>query len=245
MMNFLFNNQPPASPLQFQPGVIAPPLGIDLTTRLRAAATAYCEAEGGCHGMDHVDRVHATALQIGKAMHGRLDILSGAAILHDIGRKDESTSKGMICHAIRGAEQAKTILSDLDFSPADITEICHCIATHRFRDNNPPLSLEARILFDADKLDSIGAVGIGRAFLFAGQIGARLHNHKTDIQATTPYTIEDTAYREFQVKLCKVKSRMLTPIGCQLADERHRFMQVFFNRLEIEINGGAADVQGC
>ncbi|MCK4839702.1 MAG: hypothetical protein KAS94_12945, partial [Desulfobulbaceae bacterium] len=60
-----------------------------------------------------------------------------------------------------------------------------------------------------------------------------------------PYSSEDTAYREFRLKLCKVRERMLTPIGQQLADDRHQFMKVFFNRLEIEINGGAPDVQGC
>ena len=219
-------------------------MGEGLTAQLRETAATYCEVEGGCHGIDHADRVHATAIQIGKAMNGRLDILRPAAILHDIGRKDESASKGRICHAVIGAELARPILQDQGFKRDDIEAICHCIATHRFRDNNPPLSLEAKILFDADKLDSIGAVGIGRAFLFAGQIGARLHNHDIDIHATAPYTSEDTAYREFMVKLCKIRARMLTPIGRQLAEERHQFMKVFFNRLEIEINGGAPDVQG-
>ncbi len=98
-------------------------------------------------------------------------------------------------------------------------------------------------VFDADKLDSIGAIGIGRAFLFAGQVGAKLHNTETDITTSSPYTVEDTAYREFMVKLCRVKERMITPLGRQLAEERHDFMSVFFARLEIEINGGAADAR--
>lgn len=245
MMNCSVNKHTPADSDQFRTGAIAPPLGAELTARLRRTAAIYCETEGGCHGLDHADRVSATALHIGKAMHGRLDIISGAAILHDIGRKEESASKGEICHAVRGAELARPILIDHGFERDDVEEICHCIATHRFRGSNRPLSLEAKILFDADKLDSIGAVGIGRAFLFAGQIGAKLHNHQTDIHATAAYSIEDTAYREFRLKLCRVRERMLTPIGLQLADERHQFMEVFFNRLEIEINGGAPDVQGC
>jgi uncharacterized protein len=244
-MNCSVNNHAPADSCQFQTGAIEPPLGAELTARLRKAAATYCENEGGCHGIDHADRVSATAIQIGQIMNGRLDIISGAAILHDIGRQDESASKGTICHAVRGTEMARSILDDHGFKRDDIEAICHCIATHRFRDSNPPLSLEAKILFDADKLDSIGAVGIGRAFLFAGQIGAKLHNHGLDIHATAPYTSEDTAYREFRVKLCKVRERMLTPIGQQLAEERHQFMEVFFNRLEIEINGGVPDVQGC
>ena len=244
MMNCSVNNHASADSCQFPTGGIAPPLGAELTARLRKAAATYCEAEGGCHDLDHADRVYATAIQIGQAMNGRLEIISSAAILHDIGRKDESASKGRICHAARGAELARPILLEHGFKQDDIEAICHCIASHRFRDAKPPLSLEAKIIFDADKLDSIGAIGIGRAFLFAGQIGAKLHNHVIDIQATAPYTVEDTAYREFMVKLCKIRERMLTPIGHQLAEERHQFMKVFFNRLEIEINGGAPDVQG-
>jgi len=206
---------------------------------LRQTAAEYYESGGGCHGPDHADRVHDTALEIGRAMNARLGILSSAATLHDIGRPAESASNGKICHAAKGAELARQLLTELDFNEPDIETICHCIATHRFRDDNPPVTLEAKILFDADKLDSIGAIGIGRAFLFAGQVGARLHNSSTDIRLTDSYTIEDTAYREFKVKLCKIREKMLTPIGRRMADERHEFMERFFARLEIEINEGA------
>lgn len=240
-MNCLNGNKSATPPALFLNGEFELPLGPDLTARLREAATSFCINEGGCHGLDHSDRVHATVLHIGNAMQGRLDILSAAALLHDIGRKDERESKGRICHALRGAKLAEQILTGLNFAPADTDKIRRCIATHRFRDNNPPESLEAKILFDADKLDSIGAIGIGRAFLFAGQVGARLHNPLIDINNTDPYTIEDTAYREFRIKLCKIKERMLTPIGRQLAAERHRFMESFFSRLETEITGTAID----
>jgi uncharacterized protein len=101
-----------------------------------------------------------------------------------------------------------------------------------------PQTLEAKILYDADKLDSIGAVGIGRAFLFAGQTGAKLHNESdVDILACKPYSKEDTAYREFKFKMSKIKDRMLTPEGKRLATERHNFMEVFFERLERETKG--------
>jgi uncharacterized protein len=218
-----------------------PPLGADLTIRLREAAKLYYLNEGGCHGLDHSERVHATVIHIGNSMKGRLDILSASALLHDIGRNDERQSKGTICHALKGAELARKILAKLNFEQDDIEKICHCIATHRFRDTTQPESLEAKILFDADKLDSIGAIGVGRAFLFAGQVGARLHNHNIKIENTDPYTIEDTAYREFRTKLCRIRDRMLTPIGRQLADDRHRFMEFFFSRLEMEITGDVRD----
>jgi len=118
-----------------------------------------------------------------------------------------------------------------------IARVIHCIQAHRFRKGAVPVSQEARILFDADKLDSIGAVGIGRAFLFAGEVGARLHDKDVDIYKTKPYTKEDTAYREYLVKLGKVKDRIFTPEGKRIARDRHEFMVEFFERLNRETDG--------
>lgn len=214
-----------------------PPLGRELTERLLAISHEYCQAEGGCHGPDHTERVHNLALHIGRLMNARLDILSAAALLHDIGRSHEMLSQGKICHAQKGAEMSRAILNGLDFSTEMQEAILHCIEAHRYRNNKIPETLEAKILFDADKLDSIGAIGIGRAFLFAGQVGAKLHNRGVDVAKTSSYSIEDTAYREFLVKLCKIKDKMLTPEGKRLAAERHEFMEIFFKRLDKEIHG--------
>lgn len=214
------------------------PLGEELTERLCRMAEPYHDGMGGCHGPDHTERVHKTVLHIGRIMDASLDILSAAALLHDIGRQYETEKQGGICHAEKGAELAKEILQKLEFSEAFIAEVIHCIETHRYRGDKVPETLEAKILFDADKLDSIGAVGIGRAFLFAGQTGARLHNDsEVDILACKPYSKEDTAYREFKFKMSKVKDKMLTQEGKRLADERHDFMELFFQRLEREIKG--------
>ena len=214
------------------------PLGVELTEKLRQLADPYHDDMGGCHGPDHTDRVHKTAMHLGRLMGARLDILSAAALLHDIGRMYETREQGRICHAEKGAELAHEILEKLGFSSSAIDEIAHCIETHRYRGDNIPETLEAKILYDADKLDSIGAVGIGRAFLFAGQMGAKLHNDTdVDILDCKPYSKEDTAYREFKFKMSKIKDRMLTPEGKRLAEERHDFMEVFFERLERETKG--------
>ncbi|UCD65460.1 MAG: HD domain-containing protein [Deltaproteobacteria bacterium] len=214
------------------------PLGVELTEKLRQLADPYHDGMGGCHGPDHTERVHKTALHIGRLMGAKLDVLSAAALLHDIGRRYETREQGKVCHAEKGAELAREILAKLDFTPARIEEIAHCIEAHRYRGDMIPKTLEAKILYDADKLDSIGAVGIGRAFLFAGQTGAKLHNESdVDILDCKPYSKEDTAYREFKFKMSKIKDRMQTPEGKRLAEERHGFMEVFFERLERETKG--------
>ncbi|MDW7772912.1 MAG: HD domain-containing protein [Desulfobulbaceae bacterium] len=213
------------------------PLGTEKTAALRSISAGYCEAEGGSHGPDHSERVYTLSLVMGRELQARQDILAAAALLHDIGRRYETESRGGICHARKGAEMAATILKNLDFSPPDIAEITHCIKAHRFRSTEKPATLEARILFDADKLDSIGAVGIGRAFLFAGRIGAKLHDAEADHTRTLSYSSEDTAYREFQIKMSRVREQMLTPLGRQFAESRHQFMEIFFDQLNREIYG--------
>lgn len=218
-------------------GSSARKIAPELLAQLRRAARPYAVQEGGPHGPDHSERVLHSALYLGKKLGANLRILAPAAILHDIGRSEESAKRGAICHARRGAELAMPILEQLGYEQDEIKAICHAIVAHRYRGAIAPQSLEARILFDADKLDAIGAVGIGRAFLFAGQIGARLHNPEQDHTRTNAYSFEDSAYREFQVKLSKVKEQMQTELGRKLAQERHAFMQVFFAQLTRETSG--------
>jgi len=190
----------------------------------------------GSHGWDHVERVYRLCIRIGKKEGADLEILKMAALLHDIGRNDEIRSGGTICHAERGALLARQILERFGVAQEEIDKVIHCIETHRFRGAKAPKTLEAKVLFDADKLDSIGAVGIGRAFLFAGEVGARLHNKDVEIRETDAYSREDTAFREFSLKLKNVKDRMLTKEGRTLAQDRHQFMVSFFERLHDEVD---------
>lgn len=191
----------------------------------------------GSHDFDHVERVLKMAMHIGKKERADLEILKLAAVLHDISRHDSDKSNGQTDHAKDGADLGAKILRKHKIPDEKISRIIHCIESHRFRSKIKPQTLEAKILFDADKLDSIGAIGIGRAFLFAGEIGARLHNsEKSDreILKTDEYGKEDTAYREFLVKLRHIKSRMHTKEGCRLAKDRHDFMVEFFKRMKKE-----------
>lgn len=165
-----------------------------------------------------------------------MEVLEIASILHDIGRKEQNKCKWKICHAEVWAKKAEEILKEFNLETKKFENIIHCIETHRFRKWKTPESLEAKILYDADKLDSIWAVWIGRAFLFAWEFWAKLHNKDVDIEKTKPYTKEDTAYREFLVKLKKIKDKMLTDEWKRLAQERHEFMVIFFDRLNKEVD---------
>ncbi|MEW6217939.1 MAG: HD domain-containing protein [Thermodesulfobacteriota bacterium] len=212
------------------------PLGPQTTGELLAQVAAA--GVDDVHGRDHLARVHRLAVRMARDLGADESVVSAAALLHDIGRPEETRRQGAVCHAAIGAAAACRLLPGLGFAPAAVEAVAACIAAHRFRGGPPPLTLEARILYDADKLDSIGAVGIGRAFLFAGRLGARLHNGaQVAVELTRAYSQEDTAYREFTVKLCRVREGMLTPVGRRLADDRHAFMETFFQQLAREIRG--------
>ena len=191
----------------------------------------------GSHDWDHTQRVYNLCMHIGQVEGADLEVLEIAAYLHDVGRSHEDASEGGVCHAQKGAEIAAGLLAEYALSDDQKANVIHCIKTHRFRGNARPETLEAKVLFDADKLDAIGAVGIGRAFLFAGEVGAKLHNPCVQLEDTQPYTKEDTGYREYKLKLSKIKDRMLTEEGRRLAEERHAFMEMFFKRFTQEHEG--------
>ena len=200
-------------------------------------AFTYFQGARGSHNWDHTLRVRRLCERIGDAEGVDMDVLLASAYLHDIARSHQDDSRGAVCHAEKGAQLAAPTVNKLPLTADQKDNILHCIRSHRFRGNLNPRTPEARVLFDADKLDAIGAIGVARAFLFAGEVGARLHTEDTDIEATRPYTLDDTGYREFTIKLCKIKDRILTRAGQKLAIDRHLIMEEFFNRFREEYEG--------
>ena len=200
-------------------------------------AKATFETNKGSHDWDHTKRVLQMAEKLAVLENANIDVVRYAAILHDISRHEEDLSKGAIHHEEKGAIEATRILLENGINKDTVDRVYHCIITHRFRRGNAPETIEAKVLFDADKLDGIGAIGIGRAFVFAGENGARVHDPHVEIEKTKSYTKEDTAYREYLVKLSKVKDRIITDSARKIAQTRHEFMVKFFNELNDECKG--------
>ena len=211
-----------------------------LLARVREAAEKKLASASGCHDFDHTLRVYANAKMLAAELpEADGEIVALAALLHDIARPEEFASQGKLCHAAEGAKIAERMLLDFGASPETARAVADAVRSHRYRDEVPPETLEAKIVFDADKLDSLGAVGLGRAFLFAGHCGARLHNTEAEALGSPAYSREDTAYREYLVKLRKLPAAMLTAPGRAEGARRLRFMRRFFDRLDAEIRAAA------
>ena len=208
--------------------------------RLVDLARDRLEHSPACHDWDHTLRVLNNARHLCRVEGADLRVVEFAAVLHDLGRPAELADQGRTCHADQGAALVGQILPTLGIADAAFTDhVAACVRTHRFRNRTAdrPATPEACIVFDADKLDSIGAIGIGRSFHFAGRIGARVHNRAEQAQGSASYSREDSAYREFLVKLRHLHERMLTAEGRRMAASRHLFMVAFFDQLNREVGG--------
>jgi uncharacterized protein len=210
--------------------------------KIESEAKKFFAGSYGCHDWTHVERVRALALHIGKKEKADLYVIEIAALLHDIGRKKEMKKRGGFCHAEKGAEIADKLLDKYGMDRKVKENILHSIIAHRFRNSHIPSTIEAKALYDADKLDSIGAIGIARDFIFAGGAGSRTlytGNEKRLARLKKDYSYgkEDSAVLEYEIKLKHIKDKMLTSEGKRLAIERDKFMEVYFKRFWEEVVG--------
>lgn len=151
------------------------------------------------HDILHVYRVANQAMLIAQNYENDVDndVLLVSCLLHDIGRKAQFENP-TLCHAQVGADMAYQFLGSLGFEEDFCNKVHHCIKSHRYRKNNTPESIEAKILFDSDKLDITGALGISRTLLYKGQVNEPLYavdenNVVYTTEATQPESfIKDT-----------------------------------------------------
>jgi uncharacterized protein len=197
-------------------------------------ARRYYEGADAIHDFDHVQRVLALAERLAREEGADLEIVRTATLLHDVARGHGDRLAADHAHA--GADFARELLAG---HPAEKVEaVAHAIAAHRFRTGPAPQTLEAQVLHDADKLDAIGAIGVARAFAFGGYEGQRLWADVPPGYSESQDTRhEHTPVHEFQIKLSKIKDRLLTPSARKLAEERHAFMVAFFEQLDREVRG--------
>ncbi|MFS0555887.1 HD domain-containing protein [Brevibacillus sp. 179-C9.3 HS] len=197
-----------------------------LPADLVAEAQQRFDGQDPAHDWQHNLRVIAMCERIGREEGAQMDVLRFAALLHDIGRAEERQTGE--CHAEISARQAAEWLHARGKSDDFISRVQSAILAHRFRKERPPHTLEDKILFDADKLDSIGAIGVARAFAYTGVIGQ-------PIQSDDPN--QHTPYKEYTWKLQRIKDKLFTKTAQTIADERHQFMTQFFEQWEWEVKG--------
>lgn len=188
------------------------------------------------HDREHIYRVLYTALDI--AQYERAvdtDVLTAACLLHDIGRAEELKNR-QIDHAVFGSKKAYKWLCENGFDIDFAKSVCRCIKTHRYRGSHVPESIEAQILFDADKIDAAGYLGIARTLMYKGIIGEPLYVVRNGAVSDGSDNGERSFFREYIFKLSKVYDRLFTGRAKEIADKKRSSAIDFYNTLYGEVS---------
>ncbi|RMF41313.1 MAG: HD domain-containing protein [Anaerolineae bacterium] len=193
------------------------------------------------HGWGHISRVYHLAEKLACAEGADSEIACAAALLHDAADADPNHKIARASHQHASAAFARRVLSEAGWPEERIQAVEHCIRAHRYRDRSEePQTLEAKILFDADKLDAIGAIGVARAVAHAAMSGQPLYAPPSEAFLRTGKTADGephSAYHEYAFKLRHIRERLYTPSARQIAEERHRIMAAYFEHLQTEMQG--------
>lgn len=191
------------------------------------------------HGFDHILRVLRLAEQIAQAEGADVEIVRAAALLHDASGAETGGEKRAE-HQHHSAAFAAEVLAAEGWPAERIAAVQHCIRAHRFRGDEQPQTLEAKALFDADKLDVIGAFGVARTLaydvvmnwpFFAEPSEQFMQTGKKEAGET------HSSYHEYLFKLSKIKDRLHTATARHLAEERQKFLNDYFEQLAAEARG--------
>lgn len=135
-------------------------------------------SEDGAHDGSHLQRVWHNVRTLHAEEGGDLGVLLAAVLLHDCVAVEKNSPLRSQASRL-AAEKASAVLSDMAWPSAKIGAVAHAIEAHSFSANITPSSLEAKVLQDADRLDSLGMLGVARTFYIAGRMGSALYDLKT------------------------------------------------------------------
>jgi uncharacterized protein len=202
------------------------------------------ECGDASHDYDHILRVTALAETIQAREGGDLPTIWAAVAFHDLGQERERKYGGD--HAQIGAQMAVDLLSNTRFPQDALPTIEQAIRDHRMTGGKAPSSIEGCILYDADKIDCLGAIGIGRLYCITGRNNQKIYSPIPDdvIEPVDPLLVRELRRRpdyspsiEFQLLFGNLLERMTTKTGKLLAQERYQYMSGFFQRLRQEVQG--------
>jgi uncharacterized protein len=196
--------------------------------RLEAAVIDRGENGDSSHDLGHCRRVWSVARRIAREMGEPVDllVLIAAAYLHDIislEKNDPHRAKA----SRMAADEAVVILTALGFPPDKLDAVGHAIEAHSYSAGIAPLTIEAKILADADRMETLGAIGIARIFYVGGRIGTKLFHEEDPLAENRP--LEDLRYPldHFYTKILRLPEAMNTTPGRALAAERIQFIKQF------------------
>ncbi len=189
------------------------------------------------HDWSHVERVWKMAKRIGIEEKADMFIVEMAALLHDVA--DWKFHGEGACES-----KARTWMETIGVKKEDIENVVHVIENISFKgsgEKEKMSTMEGKIVQDADRLDALGAMGIARAFTFAGHAGNPIYDPeikpRVDIKFSEYKECKEPSINHFYEKLLLLKDRMNTKTGRKLAEQRHKFMEEYLEEFFKEMGG--------
>jgi uncharacterized protein len=205
---------------------------------LASQLVPHIAADGdGAHDLSHIARVWESAMSLCAEEGGDAEIIAAAVLLHDCVHVPKNSPERASASRL-AAEKARVVLTELGWAADRTGHVGSAIESHSYSGGVTPVTLEACILQDADRLDAIGMVGIARCFYTAGRMGSELY------EASDPggeaRELDDARYAldHFPKKLLRVSSGFRTAAGARMARERHAEVERFYRGLLREIGHG-------
>ncbi|WP_459193772.1 HD domain-containing protein [Halosimplex sp. J119] len=208
--------------------------------RVADEAREHFDGDDTGHDMAHAWRVYRLGRRLAERESANFAVVGAAALVHDLHRLrgDGFTHPRETLSAVR------EILAAADFPEDSREAVCHCVAHHEEYDFAETTDLdhvptaEERVLRDADNLDALGAVGIGRAFTFGAHHGQGMYDPDREVRETYDRSGRDnTVIQHAREKLLRLPDAMETDAGRELAAERASFVEEFVERFEAEWRG--------
>ena len=195
-------------------------------------------AEGG-HDYWHIYRVHKLAKHIAKEEKADLFIVELGAYLHDI-----ADSKFYNGDETVGPKKAKDFLESLKVNEEIILHVIKIIENISFKGGKHEQKFKSKeldIVQDADRLDALGAVGIGRAFNYGGHMGREMYNPSIkpnlNMSPVEYHKSKAPTLNHFYEKLLLLKDKMNTLTAKKIAEERHKFLEKYLEEFYAEWEG--------
>lgn len=219
-------------------------LSLDIEKKIRDHVYKNLKQTDLAHTIEHIDCVAYLSRIISDEEKAATRITVPAAYFHDFSPREPAMHH---MHTFKSAWAAREFLADLkEFSENEILHIQYSIYSSSYGSHllgYEPLSLEAKIVRDADFLDAIGARGIARVFAFNQAHGAKKFgipfadpNDYLSVMDMNIIGPDETPILHFYTKLLKIYSLLLTNTGKKIGEKRHAFMIEFIKQYKEEID---------
>ncbi|MFJ2390382.1 HD domain-containing protein [Pseudomonas koreensis] len=191
-------------------------------------------SDDGAHDLAHLQRVWHNVRTLQAEEGGDLEVLLAAVLLHDCVAVEKNSPLRSQASRLAAAKAAN-LLAALDWSQSNISAVAHAIEAHSFSANITPLTLEAKLVQDADRLDSLGMLGVARTFYVAGRMGSALYDPLDPEAKARDYNDTRFCLDHFQTKLLHLAEGFQTAAGQRLAQIRHDRLKGFMEQFKEEI----------